>query len=266
MPSCCGRFCLSWQGFSSRSKVAFTIIERRSRFCGMSSGQLSDLPRKSVEPIALKAGSPPRSLQEFLTHLEWDGGTLRDQVQRIVATEHLSHGTSVGLVDETSFAKKKTKTPGIQRQWCGHLGKVENCMTTSHFGVTCGSFQALLDGDLFLPASRSFCGNCRLANKRRLVKFLKTSAAGCRVSRISRSVPAVVVVRVAGRVWRRASRRPSDWMCCCSDIPNWATNSGSSLVPTRPQCVGGQTRDVLPGQWGGIAGFATNVGRCARGF
>lgn len=115
-------------------------------------GQLSDLDRKSVEPIALKACVPPRTLQEFLSLLSWDQDRMRDRVQQIVATEHAGPN-SIGLVDETSFAKKGTKTPGVQRQWCGHIGKVENCMVTVHLGFTQGDFQCLLDGDLFLPES-----------------------------------------------------------------------------------------------------------------
>ena len=115
-------------------------------------GQLSDLARKSVEPMALQAGVPPRSLQEFLTHLTWDEQRVRDRVQEIVVAEHTA-GVTIGLIDETSFVKKGTKTPGVQRQWCGHLGKVENCVVTVHLGVACGDFQAVLDGDLFLPES-----------------------------------------------------------------------------------------------------------------
>jgi SRSO17 transposase len=120
-------------------------------------GQLSDLDRKSVEPIALRSGVPPRTLQEFLSHLAWDQQRLRDRVQEIVAAEHLGLAErpvcSVGLLDETSFVKKGTKTPGVQRQWCGHLGKVENCVVTVHLGIAAGEFQSLLDGDLFLPES-----------------------------------------------------------------------------------------------------------------
>ena len=117
-------------------------------------GQLSDLDRKSVEPMALRSGLPPRTLQEFLSQLSWDHLRLRDRVQEVVAAEHLaSGGTSVGLLDETSFVKKGTRTPGVQRQWCGHQGKVENCVVTVHLGIAAGEFQCLLDGDLFLPES-----------------------------------------------------------------------------------------------------------------
>src|SRR5229473_3074214 len=112
------------------------------------SGQLSDLDRKSVEPIALRAGLPPRTLQEFLSLLSWDELRMRDRVQRIIASEHAGPNT-VGLMDETSVVKKGTKTPGVQRQWCGHVGKVENCMVTVHLGYARDSFQCLLDGELF---------------------------------------------------------------------------------------------------------------------
>ena len=115
-------------------------------------GQLSDLDRKSVEPIAMRAKLAPRTLQEFLSLLSWDHARMRDRVQEIVAAEHQGRN-SVGLLDETSFVKKGNKTPGVQRQWCGHLGKVDNCVVTVHLGIAVGDFQCLLDGDLFLPES-----------------------------------------------------------------------------------------------------------------
>ena len=115
-------------------------------------GQLSDLDRKSVEPIAKRAGVAPRTLQEFLSLLDWDHFAMRDRLQQIVASEH-SGRHQIGWFDETSFVKKGTKSPGVQRQWCGHLGKVENCVVTVHLGYAQGSFQCLLDGELFLPKS-----------------------------------------------------------------------------------------------------------------
>lgn len=115
-------------------------------------GQLSNLERKSVEPIAVASGVATRTLQEFLSLLSWDHHRMRDRLQQIVAAEHAGPG-SVGLIDETAFVKKGTKTPGVQRQWCGTLGKVENCVVTVHLGYTRGDFQCLLDGDLFLPES-----------------------------------------------------------------------------------------------------------------
>jgi SRSO17 transposase len=115
-------------------------------------GQLSDLPEKSVEPIALDADVAPRTLQEFLAQHRWSEDRLRDRLQELVATEHQGPNT-VGVIDETSDPKKGDKTPGVQKQWCGRLGKTENCIVTVHIGLARGDFHCLLDGELFLPES-----------------------------------------------------------------------------------------------------------------
>jgi SRSO17 transposase len=122
-------------------------------------GLLSDLPRKSVEPIALAAGAAVRTLQEFLTHHVWDHDALLAQLQRRIVAQHLpAPGQKardelgvIGLIDETSVPKKGTKTPGVQRQYCGALGKVENCIVSVHLALKHGSFLAMLDSDLYLP-------------------------------------------------------------------------------------------------------------------
>jgi SRSO17 transposase len=115
-------------------------------------GQLSDLPEKSVEPIALEAGVAPRTLQEFLSQHRWDEDRLRDRAQHIVAADHAGLH-SIGIVDETSDVKKGDKTPGVQKQWSGRLGKTENCIVTVHLGFARGDFHCLLDGELYLPES-----------------------------------------------------------------------------------------------------------------
>jgi SRSO17 transposase len=115
-------------------------------------GQLSDLPEKSVEPIALNAGVAPRTLQEFLTQLVWDHDKMRDRVQQLVVAQH-AEPNRIGIFDETSDPKKGSKTPGVQKQWCGRLGKVENCMVTVHLAYAQEDFHCLLDGELFLPES-----------------------------------------------------------------------------------------------------------------
>ena len=79
---------------------------------------------------------------------------MRDQVGRIVAREH-SAKLNIGIIDETSFVKKGTKTPGVQRQHCGAVGKHENCIVTVHLSFASKDFHCLLDGDLFLPESWS---------------------------------------------------------------------------------------------------------------
>lgn len=113
-------------------------------------GQLGPLQRKSVEPIALDAGMPPRTLQELLALHCWDEDLMRTQLQQRIARSH-SGRRVIGLIDETSCPKKGDKTPGVQRQYCGATGKVDNCVVTVHFGLTDADFHALLDGELYLP-------------------------------------------------------------------------------------------------------------------
>lgn len=114
------------------------------------SGQLSDLQRKSIEPMADAAGQSPRTLQEFLSLLRWDEAAVRDRLQRRVARRH-AHPHSVGIIDETSFHKQGDKTACVQRQYCGSLGKMDNCVVAVHLGYAAGDFHTLLDGELFLP-------------------------------------------------------------------------------------------------------------------
>ena len=118
-------------------------------------GLLSDLPRKTVEPIALAAGTPVRTLQEFLRDLLWDHAGLADQIQRYVAqlvptlpNEQLG---TIGLIDETSALKKGDQTPGVSRQYLGCVGKTDDGIVTVHLGVSRGTYQTLIDAALFLP-------------------------------------------------------------------------------------------------------------------
>jgi SRSO17 transposase len=120
-------------------------------------GLLSELPRKTCEPIALASGTAVRTLQEFLTTAAWDHDQARDRLQRRLA-DHLDSlpadplGT-VGVIDETSCLKQGDQTPGVQRQYLGCVGKVANGIVTVHIGVARGRFQALLDADLYVPRS-----------------------------------------------------------------------------------------------------------------
>ncbi len=115
-------------------------------------GQLSDLQRKSIEPMADAAGLPPRNLQQFLSRHKWNDNLMRDRIQQIVANEH-RHPCSIGIIDETGHPKKGNKTPGVKRQWCGNTGKMDNCVVTVHLNYTAGDFHCLLDSELFLPES-----------------------------------------------------------------------------------------------------------------
>jgi SRSO17 transposase len=118
-------------------------------------GRLSELPRKTAEPIALATDTPVRTLQQFLTTSIWDESAVRASVQRAVADRLATLDGddlgAIGLIDETSAVKQGTLTPGVRRQYLGCVGKVANGIVTVHLGVCAGRYKTLLDADLFLP-------------------------------------------------------------------------------------------------------------------
>lgn len=135
----------------------FDTLKAVRHFRNYTRGLLSDLPRKTAEPLALAAGVPPRNLQQFLKANLWDHAGLTDAVQRqlLAGSTKLPANPvgTVGVLDETSALKKGDKTPGVQRQYLGCAGKVGNGIVTVHLAVAKGKFKALLDSELYLPES-----------------------------------------------------------------------------------------------------------------
>jgi SRSO17 transposase len=127
-------------------------VEHLHSYCR---GLLSDLPRKSVEPIALACGTAVRPLQEFLRDHVCDHFRMRDLLQQRLAGHPAMNAAdylgTIGVIDETSTAKKGTKTPGVSRQYCGERGKVDNCVVSVHLAVVRGLFKTIVDAALFLP-------------------------------------------------------------------------------------------------------------------
>src|SRR4051812_2462146 len=147
----------AFASFLRRFRPCFLQDRTAGHFDDYCRGLLSDLPRKTVEPIALASGTAVRTLQEFLVTASWGHGLARDTLQRhlagILATLPADPLGTVGVIDETSCLKKGDRTPGVQRQYLGCAGKVDNGIVTVHVGVAKGQFQALLDADLYLPKS-----------------------------------------------------------------------------------------------------------------
>ncbi len=133
----------------------FVHARTAEHFFAYCRGLLSDLPRKSIEPVALACGTAVRTLQEFLRDHVWNHLGMRDQLQQRLAGPSAPDAAAdlgtIGLIDETAVPKKGTKTPGVYRQWCGSRGKVDNCIVTVHLGVVRGRFKTLIDAELFLP-------------------------------------------------------------------------------------------------------------------
>jgi SRSO17 transposase len=119
-------------------------------------GLMSDIHRKSIEPMALQAEVPVRTLQEFLSSFRWDHQKAQRQLHRRVADRYAGEG-GIGVIDASAHKKQGRKTPGVQRQWCGETGKIDNCVVGQHLLYTdndpVNPFGCVLCSDLFLPQS-----------------------------------------------------------------------------------------------------------------
>jgi len=142
--------------FLAQFADCFPRSEPREHLAHYVRGQLSGLQRKSVEPMALLSNVVPRTLQEFLRSDVWDHPRARDRVQQIVARDH-EDAKAIGIIDDSGHAKSGKETPGVQRQYCGRLGKTANCVVTVHltFSSYDTRFRTMLDSELFLPESWS---------------------------------------------------------------------------------------------------------------
>jgi SRSO17 transposase len=126
-------------------------IEHRRLGLAYLSGLISNLPAKSVEPIALELlqGSV-RSLQRFMKECHWDHTTMGLTHQRLLAAM-LNHPDGILTVDSSEFVKKGAHSVGVARQYCGRLGKVDNCQSGVFIGYASPNGYGLLDSRLYMP-------------------------------------------------------------------------------------------------------------------
>ena len=117
-------------------------------------GLITDLKRKSIEPIALAAGVAVRTLQEFLADFVWDHDRVETILRQLVMDRYGSE-QAIGVIDASAHVKQGNKTPGVKRQWCGERGKKENCIVGQHLLYTdndpANPFTCVVASDLFLP-------------------------------------------------------------------------------------------------------------------
>src|SRR5438105_1326981 len=123
-------------------------------------GLLSDLDDKNAEAIAYLHDQERQALQKFLGQSLWDHDPLLDELVRQVGTE-LGEPDGVLVLDPSAFPKKGTASVGVQRQWCGRLGKVDNCQVGVYLGYVSRCNHALVDFRLFLPQKWATDGGAR---------------------------------------------------------------------------------------------------------
>jgi SRSO17 transposase len=113
-------------------------------------GLVSDLPSKDVESIAYFHDHDRQGLQKFIGQVDWDYQPLLTELVRQVGTE-LGEPDGILVFDPSAFPKKGTESAGVQRQWCGRLGKIDNCQVGLYLGYVCRHEHALVDCRLYLP-------------------------------------------------------------------------------------------------------------------
>ena len=113
-------------------------------------GLLSDLDSKDVESIAYLHDRERQGLQKFIGQAQWDHQPLLTELVRQVGAA-LGETDGVLVFDPSAFPKKGTESVGVQRQWCGRLGKIDNCQVGIYLAYVSRREQALVDCRLYLP-------------------------------------------------------------------------------------------------------------------
>jgi SRSO17 transposase len=136
--------------FLARYLPLFYRVEQRQLAEVVVQGKLSNLQRKTSEPIAYQAERPRKPVQNFVGAGAWDDEAVTTELRRHVAQTWGSN-EAVLVVDGSGFPKKGNASCGVQRQWCGRLGKVDNCQVGVFLAYVTGHGAALVDRQLYLP-------------------------------------------------------------------------------------------------------------------
>ncbi|MDX6320065.1 MAG: hypothetical protein QOD35_3465 [Nocardioidaceae bacterium] len=136
---------------AARLAPRFGRVEPRRRALAYLRGLLAPVGRKNGWQLAEAAGdATPDGMQDFLGRMRWDADAVRDDLRAYVV-EHLGDPGAVLVLDETGFVKKGAKSVGVQRQYSGTAGRVENCQIGVFLGYASRHGHALIDRALYLP-------------------------------------------------------------------------------------------------------------------
>lgn len=113
-------------------------------------GLLSDLRRRNAETIAYRHDLDRQVIQRFIGEVDWDHEPVLNELARQIARE-IGRPDAVLVIDPSAFPKKGTASVGVQRQWCGRLGKVDNCQVGVFLSYVTDADHALVDFRLYLP-------------------------------------------------------------------------------------------------------------------
>src|SRR5271167_2288599 len=141
---------LRLEAFLHRYLPRFYREEQRTLAEVVVQGKLSKLERKTSEPIAYLAGRERKPVQHFVGAGAWDDEAVMRELRQHVAEER-ADPEAVLVVDGSGFPKKGEDSCGVARQWCGRLGKVDNCQVGVFLAYVTAKGYAPLDRQLYLP-------------------------------------------------------------------------------------------------------------------
>src|SRR5918993_2688577 len=145
------RWAQGLEELAGRIAPRFVRAEPRRRALAYLRGLLAPLERKNGWQLAEAAGdATPDGVQDFLSRMGGDADAVRDALRAYVV-EHLGDPDAVLVLDETGFLKKGDKSAGVQRQYSGTAGRIENCQIGVFLGYASRHGQALIDRALYLP-------------------------------------------------------------------------------------------------------------------
>jgi SRSO17 transposase len=174
----------------------FGRAEPRRRVLAYLRGLLGNVGRKNGWQLAEHAGeATPDGMQRLLATADWDPDLVRDDLRSYVV-EHLGDPSGVLVADETGFLKKGTTSVGVQRQYSGTAGKVDNCQLGVFLAYASGKGRAFIDRELYLP------------------KAWTEDPARCRAARVPADVPFRTKPQLARVMLQRAldAGVPASWV------------------------------------------------------
>lgn len=140
-------------GLFARVAGRFGRVEPRRQARAYVTGLLAPVERKNSWQLAEAAGdTSPDRMQRLLGNARWDPRGMRGDLREYVFSE-LGDDSGVLIVDETGFIKKGTGSAGVQRQYSGTAGRVENCQLGVFLAYASARGRALIDAELYLPKS-----------------------------------------------------------------------------------------------------------------
>jgi SRSO17 transposase len=254
-----------WKGLfeevCERIGPLFERSETRERVKSYLQGLLSPIKRKNSWQLAEEMGDPnPYGVQYLLNRARWDSDKMRDIVLKYVC-EKLGDENGVGALDETGFLKKGDKSVGVQRQYSGAAGRIENCQIGVFLSYTSIYGHTLLDRSLYLPKSWiQDQGRCDEANIPEEVKFATKPELAIQL--INRALDAKIPIRwfVGDSVYGR-SRKLRAFLEKRRKAYALAVPSNEQVVKKeKPQRVDAIAAALTPNDWQCLSAGAGSKG------